>query len=91
MYDVMELALKARAFIKRFMFADQPYSEVVYLLSRSKPALQVRVDDPVIKSSSPRCMSPAVSQDSAPPRRTYTAFSADGDTIIAVEKESTTR
>merc|ERR1711970_802477 len=29
MYDVMELSLKACAFMIRSMFADQPYSEVV--------------------------------------------------------------
>merc|ERR1711862_268689 len=29
MYDVMELSLKACAFMMRSMFADQPYSEVV--------------------------------------------------------------
>merc|ERR1712151_317720 len=29
MYDVMELSLRACAFMMRSMFADQPYSEVV--------------------------------------------------------------
>merc|ERR1712242_570864 len=29
MYEVIELSLKAWAFIMRYLFADQPYSEVV--------------------------------------------------------------